>query len=130
MRNVLMLSTIQPLLGTVKEGRQPKPALYKLYDYTKGGTDVIDQRMGFYCCKSKSPKWTITALSYVLDTCRVNASTLLAMNFGQSPRAQDSFQFGWNLAMALIVPFVQARQLNGLGVSVQWKISMILGTVL
>ena len=30
MRNVLVLSTMQPRLGTVKEGRQPKPALYKL----------------------------------------------------------------------------------------------------
>ena len=93
MSNVLVLSTMQPLLGTVKEGRQPKPALYKLYDFTKGGTDIIDQRMGYYSCKPKSPRWTITALSYMLDTCRVNASTVLAMNDGRNPREQDASHF-------------------------------------
>ena len=25
-----------------------KPAIYKFYDYAKGGTDIVDQRMEFY----------------------------------------------------------------------------------
>ena len=109
-----MLSTMQPHLGTAKDGRQPKPALYKLYDYTKGGTDIIDQHLGLYSFKSISPNWTITPLSSVFDTCRVKPSNVLAMNLGHNPRAQDSFQFGWNLAMKLIVPFLKASPLNGL----------------
>ena len=35
-KNVLMLTTIRPLLGITKDDKK-KPALYKLYDFTKGG---------------------------------------------------------------------------------------------
>ena len=98
MRNVLLLSTMQPPLGSMKEGRQPKPAIYKLYYFTKGGTDVIDQRMVYYTSKPKAPRWSVTALSYVLDTCRVNASTInAAMNAGRNPRSQDAFQLGLSM---------------------------------
>ena len=41
-RNVLLLSTMRPILGTAKDNLQLKPAIYKLNDYTKGGTDIID----------------------------------------------------------------------------------------
>ena len=94
----------------------------KLYDYTKSGTVIIDQRMEFYSCKPKSPKWTITALSYVLDTCQVNATTVLAVNVDGSPRVQDSFLFGWMLVIELIL----VTPLSELGVSVQQEIRMIL----
>ena len=30
-----------------------KSMLYKLYDFTKGRTDIVDQRMGFYTSKMK-----------------------------------------------------------------------------
>ena len=41
-RNVLLLSTMYPILGTAKDKLRLKPAICKLYDYTKGGTDIID----------------------------------------------------------------------------------------
>ena len=53
-KNVLMLSTPQPILGTAKGDVRLKPAIYKVYDFTKGGTDVIDQRINLYTCKAKS----------------------------------------------------------------------------
>ena len=56
-----MLSSVQPLLGVTKDDNKFKPAIYKLYDFTKGGTDIVDQRVGFYSCKSKSPKWKMMA---------------------------------------------------------------------
>ena len=40
---VLMLSTMEPLLGVTKDDRKKKPALYKFYDFTKGGADIVDQ---------------------------------------------------------------------------------------
>ena len=43
LRNVLLLSSMPPLLGTTKDDGKKKPAIYKLYDFTKGGTDVMDQ---------------------------------------------------------------------------------------
>ena len=78
-RHVLLLSTVPPLLATTKDDNKSKPAIYKLYDFSNDGTDIIDQRMGFHSCKSKSKRWTMNALSYVLDTCQVNASTITYM---------------------------------------------------
>lgn len=51
-----VLSTMQPLMGVTKEDDKKKPAIYKLYDFTKGGTDIIDQRIGFYTCRVISPQ--------------------------------------------------------------------------
>ena len=86
-----MLLTVHPILGISKDIK-PKPALYKLYDFTKGGTEIVDQRMSFYSCKQKSRKWTIVAFSYLLNTCRVNASTIMALN--TSDKELQSFNFG------------------------------------
>lgn len=79
-KNVLMLATVEPILGTTKDDGKKKPALYKLYDFTKGGADIIDQKMNTYTVKPKSNKWTIVAFSYLLDTIRVNSQTVYALN--------------------------------------------------
>lgn len=47
-----------PLLGVTKDNKKTKPATYKLYDFTKGGTDIVAQRAGFYSCKMKTPRWS------------------------------------------------------------------------
>ena len=62
-KNVILLSTAPPILGITKDDGKSKLGIYKVYDFTKGGTDIIDQRMGFYICESKSIKWTITVFS-------------------------------------------------------------------
>ena len=121
-RNVLMLSSMPPLLGTMKDSKR-KPAIYKFY---KGGTDVVDQRIQFYSCKTKSRRWTTIAFSYVLDTCRVNAGTIMAMNKGEDPKKQNSFMFGWDLGMSLVLPHVQRRSWNNLPRSITDKIEVIL----
>ena len=43
LQNVLLFSSVQPLLGTTKENEIEKPTIYKLYEFTEGGTDVMDQ---------------------------------------------------------------------------------------
>ena len=52
-----------------------KPAIFKLYNYTKTGTDLMDQRMGRrkYSTKAKSNKWTMVGFYYLLDTARINS---------------------------------------------------------
>ena len=45
-KNVLILSTAEPLLGTTKADKEKRPAIVQLYNFTKGGTDVVDQ-VGF-----------------------------------------------------------------------------------
>ena len=54
LRKVLLLYSMQPLLGTTKDDGKKKPAIYKLYNLTKGGTDVMDQQMATFSCKTKS----------------------------------------------------------------------------
>ena len=48
-----MLSTLEPILGTTKYDDYHKLGLYKLYDFIKGGTDIVDQRMGLHTTKTK-----------------------------------------------------------------------------
>ena len=104
-----------------------KPSVMKLYDFTKGGTDVVDQRIGKYSTKPKSPKWTRVCFSYVLDTIRVNASTVLCKKLGFAQREIDSFDLGWDLAEALVMPFAQQRSLVGLSAKTRMKVSLLLG---
>ena len=44
--NALLLSTVELILGvTIGDGKK-KPAICKLYDFTKAGTDVMEHRAG------------------------------------------------------------------------------------
>ena len=126
-RHVSLLSTVPPLLATTKDDNKSKPAIYKLYDFSNDETDIIDQRMGFHSCKSKSKRWTMNALSYVLDTCQVNASTIYEMNNDLQPRNIKSVDFGFELAMSLIRPHIEQRSLIGINSFVVRKIEIALG---
>ena len=91
-------------LATTKDDNKSKPGIYKLYDFFKGGTEIIDQKMGFYSCKLKSKRWAMNAFLYVLDTCRVNASTIYAMNNDLQPQNTKCVNFGFKLVMSLVRP--------------------------
>ena len=45
-RNVLILLTMLPILGVIKDDGKKKPTIIKCYDFTKRGENVIDQKMG------------------------------------------------------------------------------------
>ncbi|XP_041481524.1 uncharacterized protein LOC121428771 [Lytechinus variegatus] len=126
-RNVLVLTTMKPILGTTTDGGKHKPAIFKLYDFTKGGTDIVDQRMQTYTTKAKSNRWTMVAFYYLLDTCRVNAQSILSMNQGLDPRKASSFEFGWDLVESLVVPYIQQRPTVGLPTSVLRKMKFFTG---
>ena len=121
-KNVIILTTVKPILRTSKHGPKLKPAIYKQYDYTKGGTDIIDQRMSFYSCKAKSRRWTMTILAYILDTCRVNTFTFLTLNLLKNPRKENSFDFGMSLVLELVRPFISMRSTIGLQKNILQKI--------
>ena len=116
---------MNPIMGVTKDAKK-KPAIFRLYDVTKGGTDVVDQRMGSYTTKPKSRKWTVAALCYVFDTCRVNAASVLALNTGKHPRDVVSVEFGWDLVLQLVEPHMQRRKSENLPKSVQAKIGLML----
>lgn len=126
-KNVLMLTTTEPILGITRDDKRDKLGTYKLYDFTKGGTDIVDQRMGFLTCKTKSRKWTMVAFAYVLDMARVNSATIHALNKNEDPQKGDSFKFGFDLVMQLVKPFIEQRSTQRLSWLIKSKISLILG---
>jgi hypothetical protein len=128
-KNVLALSTLPPILGITKDDGKEKPAILKFYDFTKGGTDIIDQRIGSYTVNSKSNKWTTTVFSYILDTARVNAQTVHSHLNNKNPRETNSFEFALELARNLCIPHIKERNNHviNLNKKVKSKIIAIVG---
>ena len=58
-KNVLLLSTMRPLFRVTCADRKRQPAIIKFYDFTKGGTDILDQKISKYSCKSLRQRWTM-----------------------------------------------------------------------
>ena len=124
-KNVIVLSTVEPIQGVSKDENK-KPAIYKLYDFTKGGTDIVDQKMGSYTCKAKSRKWSMVAFYYLLDTIRVNSNTVYNIANNVPKNKQNSFEFGVELCDSLMIPFIKQRPKNGLSKSIVQKINLAL----
>ena len=99
---MLLLSTLQPLSAVTRDDEKKVPQIYKVYDFKKGGTGIINQRAQHYTFKVKSNSWTIAAFSYILDNSRINASTYLALNKKDDPRIVNSLDFGWELVHNLL----------------------------
>ena len=113
-KNVLLLTTTEPILGVTKDDKREKFRKYKLYDFTKVENGLVDQRIGFLTCKTKSRKWKTVAFSYVLDMARVKSSTIQALSDGKDPLKQHSFKFGFDLMMELVKPFIDQRNMERL----------------
>ena len=71
-KNIVVLSALRPLHAkTIDDGKE-KLQIIKFYDFTKSGADIEDQVNGYHTIRSKSCRWVMVALSYMLDTARVN----------------------------------------------------------
>ena len=104
-KNILILCTIPKLatLGITKDDGKYKPAAFKVYDFSKGGTDIMDQRMGVYTTATKSRRWPRKMFSFNLDVSRINAQSVFCLNTGKHPRTGvDSRKFGWTMAKGLL----------------------------
>ena len=100
MRNVLLLHTTNPA------------------HYVQG--------MGSYTTKYKTRKWTLVALSYVLDMTRINSHAIYVIN--NAKEDVDSFKFGWELMKAFVKPNIHTRLARGgLSKHLQNSITHILG---
>lgn len=104
-KNILVLNTTNVAHYCTDDDKE-KPLTYKVYDYTKGGVDIPDQHMGSYTTKSKTRKWTLVAHAYILDIVRVNAQTIATAN---GATVKSSFEFAWELVLALAKPHMQSR---------------------
>ena len=63
----------------------------------------------------------------MLDTCRINAASVLAMNKHTEPRKQNLFEDGFNLVLELVKPFIHRRLKQGLTSGILQKIKLLLG---
>ena len=54
----------------------------------------------------KIRKWTLAALSYVLDTARINTQTVFTMNINVSNT--NSFDFSWDMVKGLAIPHMES----------------------
>jgi len=66
----------------------------------------------------------MTSFAYVLDTCCVNVSTI---DNAKDPRIKNSFDFGMDLVMALVRPFIEMQPRIGITNNIQIKICTVLG---
>ena len=119
--NVLIVATCRPFLGTTTDDGKNKAMLYKLYNFTNGQMDIVNQQMGFYTSKVKGRKWLMVPFPYILDMARVNASTLFLLNHKKDPLKQYSFVFGMSVS-----PFIQQRKQSRLSLCVKTKIALAL----
>ena len=127
-KNVVILSTTRPMHSCTKDDNKSKPQIFKFYDFTKGGTDIFDQMNDYFSTRAKSLRWVMIVLYYMLDTARVNAKTIWCIKNGIDHHKLKSYNFGWDLAKTLTMPHVIRRDVNGLGLMVQLKRNLFLGT--
>ena len=113
-------------LAATHDDAKKKPQIYKVCNFTKRVTDIIDQRPQYYTCKVKGNRWTIAAFSYILENSLINASTILALNNKDDLLKVNSLYFGWKLVQNCTTTFIENRSLSGLSSVVQGKMYIIL----
>ena len=92
-KNSVVLSTSRPLHGeTIDDGKE-KPRIITFYDFTKGGKDIVDQLNDYYTTRSKPCRWVMVALSYMLDTTRVNGKTVWCFKNDSDISSTSSYDF-------------------------------------
>ena len=127
-KNVVILPTTRPMHSCTKDDNKSKPQIFRFYDLTKGGTDIVDQMNNYFTTRAKSLRWAMIVHFYMLDTARVNAKTIWCIKNGIDHQELQSYNFGWDLAKALTMPYLIRRDVNGLGLIVQLKGNLSLGT--
>ena len=127
-KNVVILSTTRPMHSCTKDDNKSKPQIFKFYDFTKGGTDIFDQMNDYFTTRAKSLRWVMIVLYYMLHTARVNAKTIWCMKNGIDHHKPESYNFDWDPAKTLKMPHVICRDVSRLGVMVQLKRNLFLGT--
>ena len=101
--------------------KKKKTCSVQFYDFSKGGTDIVDQKNSFYTCKAKSRIWKMAAVYFILDTARVIAQTMICLKERKDVRKTKSYDIGFDLAMSLVVPEIRRRPKVGLNKTVLGK---------
>ena len=108
--------------------KNKKPYLFKVYDHTKIGTDLSDQKIARFGCAFKTNNWAKVFIAFILDTTRVNAVTLYSMAQNIDLSKIDPYKIGMDLGMALVRPYMMTRSVVGLDSRVLMKRDFVMGT--
>ena len=85
---------MRPLMGITRDSGKQKPSIIKFYDFTKGGTDVMDEKISKYSCKSLTHRWTMSHFFLLMDTIRCNVMVLHVIKHKKPLRKSSSFDIG------------------------------------
>ena len=98
---------------------KPQPIVF--YNYTKGGVDIVDLLSSSLSTRIKSKR-----LVFLLDTVRTNSRTIY---LERKDTNISNFQYNWILGKSLVLPHMQRRFKNpvGLQASVLQKMTRVLG---
>ena len=74
----------------IKRDQQKKPSVLTMYDYTKGGVDVVDILSMTNLTRIKSRRWPLNTLAFILGTCHLNAKTIFKIKIQQIKCIEDN----------------------------------------
>ena len=89
-----------PLNRITRDDYKQKPGIYKFYDFTKGGTDIVDQLNDYYMVRAQSNRWDLVAFYYILDTICVNSKTLFCIKKGLDVQKENTFDLTFDLSFS------------------------------
>ena len=118
---------MRPRNCATRYDKKQKLGIYKFYDFTKGGTDIVDQPNDYYTVCSQSNRWDLVAFYYILSIIRVSFKTLFCIKKGEErKKKENTFDLAFELAKSLTYPFIEQRRTNGLGKSITRKNDFVL----
>ena len=106
------MSTFRSLIRkTIDDGKE-KSQVIKLYDFTNGVTDIVDQLNDYYTIQAKYSRWVMLAFFYMFDYFRFSGKTVWCLKHKKDISNFSSYDFGLNFAKALALPHVGRRKLH------------------
>ena len=121
---------MRPIPGITKDDGKSKPAITRFYDFTKGGTNIVDQLNDYCSCRARTKRCDLLSVFYILDTVRVNTKAVWCLKNALDIKKTNTFKFSWNFSSQLTKPFIENRQINGLGTAVIQKMEKVSGSSL
>lgn len=71
-KSVILLSSMHHDKATQDDGKR-KPTIILEYNKTKGGVDLMDQKVGTYTCKRQTKRWPMVLFYNIVDIAALNA---------------------------------------------------------
>ena len=96
-------------------GERKKRHALVFYNHTKGGVDVVDLISAKISTRMKTRRWTLNVFTFMLDTARTNAKTIVKENTPTKPLS--TFQFTLELGKLLVRSCIQRRHDNPIGLT-------------